>query len=382
LVSSLTVIEKALALNEVKQLSQSCSTTASNSLLTSNDLWKKDQKAFQMIIPSVCDAVDECAANPCHGHICQNKINGYTCICSGGYTGQTCQTQPDFCKGHECENGATCRNGASNYTCVCPSRFNGTFCEIAPVNGGWTDWSEWLPCSTSCGGGDQNRYRYCSNPFPGLGGHICVGKSIEKKVCNTMTCPKCPNKPSAYGVHMSCNTTGDTTTCSAACRPGLAFVPGRTTLKQYKCGQSTNYIWNGQPPSCSKLHGPSTIITHSAMTYTNFPCHKVEDAKTEILKNAKSGLQCVINKTCEINVEINGCNSKRKRSTGVDAVITLTIPLDNGDNLDLESYTSTKKLSPALLNLVKAIAELEKSAQEINKTGKVFELSGVKVQFD
>lgn len=42
------------------------------------------------------------------------------------------------------------------------------------------------------------------------------------------------------------------------------------------------------------------------MTYTNFPCHKVEDAKTEILKNAKSGLQCVINKTCEINVEING----------------------------------------------------------------------------
>lgn len=55
-----------------------------------------------------------------------------------------------------------------------------------------------------------------------------------------------------------------------------------------------------------ELHGPSTIVTHSAMTYTNFPCHKVEDAKTEILKNAKSGLQCGINKTCEINVEING----------------------------------------------------------------------------
>lgn len=77
-------------------------------------------------------AVDECAANPCHGHICQNKINGYKCICSGCYTGLTCQTQPDFCKGHECENGATCRNGASNYTCICPARFNGTFCEIAP----------------------------------------------------------------------------------------------------------------------------------------------------------------------------------------------------------------------------------------------------------
>lgn len=60
---------------------------------------------------------------------------------------------------------------------------------VFTVNGGWTDWSEWLPCSTSCGGGDQNRYRYCSNPVPGLGGHICVGKSIEKKVCNTMTCP-------------------------------------------------------------------------------------------------------------------------------------------------------------------------------------------------
>lgn len=37
-----------------------------------------------------------------------------------------------------------------------------------------------------------------------------------------------------------------------------------------------------------------------------------------------------------------GCGSREKRSTDVEAVITLTISLDQGDNLDLDKYMSNK----------------------------------------
>jgi hypothetical protein len=77
-------------------------------------------------------AVNECEPNPCNGHICQNELSGYKCICSGGYTGHHCDVPPNFCEGNDCENGATCTNGVTNYTCICPPRIKGTFCEKTP----------------------------------------------------------------------------------------------------------------------------------------------------------------------------------------------------------------------------------------------------------
>ena len=63
-------------------------------------------------------AVNECEPNPCNGHICQNELSGYKCICSDGYTGHHCDVPPNFCEGNDCENGATCTNGVTNYTYV------------------------------------------------------------------------------------------------------------------------------------------------------------------------------------------------------------------------------------------------------------------------
>ena len=45
-----------------------------------------------------------------------------------GYTGNQCDTAPDFCVNHVCENGATCVSGARNYTCQCPAGAFGIFC--------------------------------------------------------------------------------------------------------------------------------------------------------------------------------------------------------------------------------------------------------------
>lgn len=51
----------------------------------------------------------------------------------------------------------------------------------SPRNGGWTPWTSWSPCSTTCGIGFQVRQRSCSNPTPRHGGRVCVGQNREER---------------------------------------------------------------------------------------------------------------------------------------------------------------------------------------------------------
>ena len=59
---------------------------------------------------------------------------------------------------------------------------------LVSVNGGWSTWSQWTPCSVSCGKGLQRRHRTCSNPTPLGGGLDCEGEEIQRSVCNSI-CP-------------------------------------------------------------------------------------------------------------------------------------------------------------------------------------------------
>lgn len=56
-----------------------------------------------------------------------------------------------------------------------------------PRNGGWTPWTSWSPCSTTCGIGFQVRQRSCSNPTPRHGGRVCVGQNREERY--VLLCP-------------------------------------------------------------------------------------------------------------------------------------------------------------------------------------------------
>ena len=57
------------------------------------------------------------------------------------------------------------------------------------VNGNWTVWSGWYWCSSICGPGRQERYRYCVNPKPANGGAPCAGLANESRVCENEPCP-------------------------------------------------------------------------------------------------------------------------------------------------------------------------------------------------
>ena len=57
------------------------------------------------------------------------------------------------------------------------------------MNGGFTEWTSFDECSTTCGLGKQERTRSCTNPEPKHGGKECHGPVIDYKECNVKPCP-------------------------------------------------------------------------------------------------------------------------------------------------------------------------------------------------
>jgi len=62
------------------------------------------------------------------------------------------------------------------------------FIRVTPIDGGWSNWTEWDTCSVNCGGGSQARTRTCTNPAPLYGGVDCSGLANEAQDCNTQSC--------------------------------------------------------------------------------------------------------------------------------------------------------------------------------------------------
>lgn len=88
--------------------------------------------------------------------------------------------------------------------CMCRTRrcdnprpaYGGQTCEGArisvtncTVHGGWSAWSGWSKCSASCGIAIKSRRRYCTAPEPKFGGRVCVGLDIDDVYCNLPPCP-------------------------------------------------------------------------------------------------------------------------------------------------------------------------------------------------
>ena len=62
------------------------------------------------------------------------------------------------------------------------------------VDGLWSEWSAWGICSITCGqdSGMRTKVRFCNNPRPQLGGHMCVGDSQRSLPCQPES--PCPSK--------------------------------------------------------------------------------------------------------------------------------------------------------------------------------------------
>ena len=61
--------------------------------------------------------------------------------------------------------------------------------DVCLVDGGWTVWHNSTQCSHSCGGGNRQQRRSCTNPVPWCGGVECAGTNNRTVSCNEQCCP-------------------------------------------------------------------------------------------------------------------------------------------------------------------------------------------------
>ncbi|XP_053727071.1 A disintegrin and metalloproteinase with thrombospondin motifs 13 isoform X2 [Synchiropus splendidus] len=103
----------------------------------------------------------------------------------------SCHVNPDddsTCKrlliplldGTECAPHQWCLRGR----CESPGRLG----FAAVVHGSWSSWTEFSPCSRTCGGGVTHRTRQCNNPRPAFGGNDCNGPDVEAELCHRQRC--------------------------------------------------------------------------------------------------------------------------------------------------------------------------------------------------
>jgi len=91
-------------------------------------------------VPPITACSAPAAANLCglHGVCVASALSPFTqCICTHGWTGTTCQTEPLHCA-NKCQNGGQCYAlavlgaagpNAETYSCVCPAPFVGMHCQ-------------------------------------------------------------------------------------------------------------------------------------------------------------------------------------------------------------------------------------------------------------
>lgn len=79
-----------------------------------------------------CDVnINECSSMPCkNGGSCKDDVNGYSCTCSPGYTGQQCESLVTDCTTKPCQNGGTCSASNNKFTCTCKAGFSGLTCDV------------------------------------------------------------------------------------------------------------------------------------------------------------------------------------------------------------------------------------------------------------
>ncbi|XP_033637175.1 SCO-spondin-like [Asterias rubens] len=87
----------------------------------------------------------------------------------------------------------TCDNPAPQYGGVhCPGQGKGDrlcFLLFCPQHGGWSLWSPWSGCSETCDWGFRERWRSCDNPEPAWGGYYCIGTETSGESCMETPCP-------------------------------------------------------------------------------------------------------------------------------------------------------------------------------------------------
>ncbi|KAH0627733.1 hypothetical protein JD844_003874 [Phrynosoma platyrhinos] len=212
--------------------------------------------------------------------------------------------------------GETVYGSCQNCTCVAGH----LQCHVDPschLDGSWSSWGPWSPCTQSCGAGSQFRFRVCNNPPPQNGGRGCLGSAEQRRPCQDQKdCPEeeawgpwslwVPCSVSCGGGeqvrHRQCQqpecqglATTQTKTCNtqvcleAGCPEGRLY---RECLKEEGCPYSCAHLTRQMDcfsDGCEEgCHCPVGTYQHQGACVQECPCILSEEA-LKMLRNHSSG---------------------------------------------------------------------------------------------
>ncbi|CAF0782230.1 unnamed protein product [Didymodactylos carnosus] len=163
---------------------------------------------------------------PCVGHPC-TCVQGFNCTCNltewvqWSTCSQTCGGgQRERTRERQTINAPDCT--PTNLREVQPCNI-----DCCKVDGAFSPWTDWSPCSKSCDYGIQERTRKCNNPKPSCKGLPCEGCTHEKKPCSVYPCEaNCTNGKVWNPCSNDCDKTCDTLACNQQCRKPEKCLPG------------------------------------------------------------------------------------------------------------------------------------------------------------
>ncbi|KAH3775135.1 hypothetical protein DPMN_176532, partial [Dreissena polymorpha] len=147
------------------------------------------------------------------------------------------------------------------------------------VDGGWTAFGSYSPCTKTCGGGTQFHERSCTNPPPANGGAQCVGQARETQNCNTQACPTIPPPTTTTAP----KTTPIPTTLASGCNgtepADIVFIldaSGSVGAPSFnKMLQFVNKMIDGFPIGAADTH--IGVVTFDTKVYNQFHLNKFTD---------------------------------------------------------------------------------------------------------
>ncbi|XP_066271796.1 SCO-spondin-like [Branchiostoma lanceolatum] len=149
------------------------------------------------------------------------------------------------CRWHTTIQVRACSAGYFVYKLPAAPTCSLVYCgESVTVNGGWSDWGPWSPCSVTCGVGEETRDRTCTNPAPANGGADCVGLAQEAQACDTgVSCSALPT-PECSDLYPRVRQVGNFGRYQDQC---FWSSSNRNTRLNYRTArQACKYIGNGQ----------------------------------------------------------------------------------------------------------------------------------------
>ncbi|XP_041369035.1 uncharacterized protein LOC121383215 isoform X2 [Gigantopelta aegis] len=135
-------------------------------------------------------------------------------------------------------------------------------------------------------------------------------------------------------------------------------------IKLFYCGFKVTSPFELRVTSKSTLNS-ATCLSQSA----------ISDLKSLITTNT-GALQCSTDASCQttVHVQSDGCGVGGRTLVRITATITLTSNISAGD-LQLAEFVTSKTVSPQLQKLIDAVKVLEKSAQQLQTSSSIYDVT-------